>query len=74
MADGDTKALQGQIDSLKAELALRSESANNRITENVKFFKIIFTVLGGILGFAAIAIPVITYLVTSSVITQWAKI
>lgn len=80
--------LEQQIKALKAELALRSESAekafntridstekvfntkndsaDRRITTHVIFFKII-------MGFLAVAIPGITYLVTDSVIERWAK-
>lgn len=87
-----TALLQGQIDSLKAELALRLESTekvintkidstekicneknkstNVRITSNVKYFGITF----GIVAFLiTIAIPGITYWVSSTKITDWAK-
>lgn len=65
MADGDIKALQGQIDSLKAELALRTESAeklfnsknesmDKRLSGHIKFFNVVFISLAGVIGLITI--------------------
>ncbi len=69
MTDGDIKALQGQIDSLKAELALRSESAeklNNskieamdkRLSWQIKLFNVVYIALAGVIAVITIFLTV----------------
>ncbi len=69
MTDGDTKALQGQIDSLKAELALRSESAeklcnsknesmDKRLSYHIKYINIVHISLASFIAIVTICLTV----------------
>jgi tetratricopeptide (TPR) repeat protein len=69
MADGDIKTLEEQINSLKAEVVLRSESAeklyntkneamDKRLSSHIKLFNIVYIALAGVIAIITIFLTV----------------
>ena len=67
--EGDIKALEGQIDSLKAELAFRSESTkelvnsknesmDKRLSGHIKLFNVVYITLAGVIAIITIFLTV----------------